>query len=155
MKKVLFLGGVCLYLALANLTAWAADGQGGPVEKFAGRQIDKMKAGCQSELDTYCQNVIPGEGRLAACIYAHSNKLSQRCVSALYDSFEELENAVVNLAGFVKACRVDVKQFCPDVVVGEGRMLACLQQNQKKISAPCSEVLKKANGDLGQKGMVR
>jgi hypothetical protein len=36
-------------------------------------------------------------------------------------------------------CAEDVKQFCPDVPVGSGKMMDCLRQNEKKLSPACGE----------------
>ena len=57
----------------------------GPLETFM--------QGCKTELENYCKDVTPGEGRVIACIYAHEDKLSDRCENALYDSAQQLENA--------------------------------------------------------------
>ncbi len=40
----------------------------------------------QDDLETYCKNVTPGEQRILACLYAHEDKLSGRCVYALYNA---------------------------------------------------------------------
>lgn len=89
MKKVLLavlLFGFCLtILALGKVIA--ADK--GPV--------DAVLHGCKSELETFCRNVTPGEGRLLACLYAYEDQLSGRCDYALYDASAQLERAVAAL----------------------------------------------------------
>lgn len=41
----------------------------------------------------------------------------------------------------VHACTPDYHAYCSSVVPGGGRILACLEQNQAKISAPCAQAL--------------
>ena len=38
---------------------------------------------CKTELVTYCSQVIPGQNRQLACLYAHGDKLSGQCEKAL------------------------------------------------------------------------
>ncbi len=59
--------------------------------------IDSVAKGCDQELKTYCKDVTPGEGRVLACLYAFSDKLSGKCEYALYDAAAQLERAVAIL----------------------------------------------------------
>ena len=43
----------------------------------------------EAELETYCKDVTPGDGRILACLYAHGDKLSGQCEYALYDAAEQ------------------------------------------------------------------
>ena len=106
---------------------------------------------CQTELETYCRTVTPGNNRGLACLYSHSDKLSGSCESAFYDAAEELQNATNNLNAFVSACREDMEKLCSKVAVGEGRIRVCLEKNKKKVSAKCNEVRQQAEGGLEQK----
>lgn len=84
--------------------------QGGPVETFL--------QGCKIELDTYCKNVTPGDNRLPARVYAHKDKLSNRCEYALYDASAQLQQAVASLRYMVRECEDDSGKYCADVEVG-------------------------------------
>lgn len=44
---------------------------------------------------------------------------------------------------FRKACEVDVKQFCPNVKPGGGRILQCLDEHSKEVSDSCYDMLEK------------
>jgi len=77
-----------------------------------------------------------------ACIYAHGDKISARCEYALYDSAAQLERAVAALAYTVNECDDDIEKYCPSVEVGEGRLLACLEQHDEKVSGRCRQALK-------------
>jgi len=45
----------------------------------------------QTEIETYCKAVTPGEGRILACLYAYQDKLSGKCEYALYNAAVRLE----------------------------------------------------------------
>jgi hypothetical protein len=116
--------------------SWA---QKGPVETV----ID----GCKKELETYCKQVTPGEGRILACLYAYSDKLSGRCEYALYDAAAQLERAVTALTYVANECRGDLEKYCADIQPGQGRLAACLKKNDAKVSGRCKQALK----DVGLK----
>ena len=109
--------------------------------------IETVANGCKEELQKYCSNVTPGEGRVLACLYAYEDKLSGRCEYALYDAASRLERAVAALSYAVNECSSDLKQYCGGVAAGEGRLLECLQKNDDKVSKRCKQALK----DVGLK----
>lgn len=47
-------------------------------------------------------------------------------------------------AGPRAACRADVDRLCPGVQPGDGRIMACLKQNQAELSSDCKDALAKA-----------
>ena len=98
--------------------------------------------GCKKELETYCKDVTPGEGRLLACLYAYEDKLSGRCEYALYDAASRLEHAVAALKHVENECRDDLKTYCSAIKPGEGRLLDCINKHEEKISARCKQALK-------------
>ncbi len=136
MRKFVFLfliiGGVLL---IVN-SVWAQQGL-----------IETVANGCKEEIQKYCSQVTPGEGRVLACLYAYEDKLSGRCEYALYDAASRLERAVAALSYAVNECSADLKQYCSGVASGEGRLLDCLQKNDDKVSKRC----KQARKDVGLK----
>ena len=119
---VLFLGGI----AMAQ--------QKGPVES--------VLEGCEKEFETYCKNVTPGEGRLLACFYAYSDKLSNRCEYAIYDAATQLERAVNALTFLANECRDDLKKYCSGVQPGEGRLAECIAKKKDVITDRCKNAIK-------------
>lgn len=105
----------------------------GPVQTF----LD----GCKKELETYCKDVTPGEGRILACIYAHGDKLSGRCEYAMYESAAQLERIMEALSYVINECYEDLHKFCDDVTPGEGRLLSCLNKHEKEIGSACNQAL--------------
>jgi len=120
----------------------AAAQQKGPAEALAQELVETVATGCEKELAAYCQDVTPGEGRILACLYAHEDKLSRQCDYALIDAAAQLERAVATLAYLANECGDDLEKHCVDVPAGEGRLLDCLDENEKKVSSRCKQALK-------------
>ena len=104
--------------------------------------VETVVNGCKDELQKYCSNVTPGEGRLLACLYAYQDKLSGRCEYALYDAATRLERAVAALSYAENECASDLKQYCSGVAAGQGRLMQCIEQNDAKVSNRCKQALK-------------
>ncbi|HEX5093654.1 MAG TPA: cysteine rich repeat-containing protein [Burkholderiales bacterium] len=113
-------------------------GGAGAADDVAG----KLKKACNKELTTFCKGVVPGEGRVLACLYAFESKVSDPCVSAVYDAAVELEKAVAALKYAASQCATDLDKYCGDVRPGQGRGLACLKKNDKNVSQGCKDALK-------------
>jgi hypothetical protein len=109
--------------------------------------VEIVATGCEKEITTYCSDVTPGEGRILACLYARSDKLSGKCEFALYDAAVQLERFVAAISYLADECDDDLDKFCSGVSAGEGRLLKCLDDNAAKISDRCTQALK----DVGAK----
>jgi hypothetical protein len=129
-KRVILLAVVAMFFVSVS-SVWAAD-----------NVIDTVANGCEKELTSYCKDVTPGEGRVLACLYAFSDKLSGQCEYALYDAAVQLERFVAALTYVANECDADMAKYCADIAVGEGRVLKCLDDNAEKISARCTQALK-------------
>ncbi len=103
--------------------------------------VESVLSGCKTELDTYCKDVTPGDSRILACLYSRSDKLSGKCEYALYDAAVQLERAIAALSFWVNECADDLNTFCKGVEAGEGRLLTCLDNNAKDVSARCKEAI--------------
>jgi hypothetical protein len=104
--------------------------------------IAALRKACQKELSTFCKGVPEGEGRVLACFYAFQDKVSDKCMYALYDASAQLERAVTALKYAASQCKDDLNKFCADVKLGQGRGLACLKKNEKSVSQNCNDALK-------------
>jgi hypothetical protein len=131
MKKNTWVIMISLVFLLAAIPALADD-----------TLIQSITDGCNKELNTYCKDVTPGQGRGLACLYAHGDKLSSQCEYALYDAAAQLERAVAALAYVANECGDDLDKLCQDVPIGGGRLLDCLDKNAKKVSKRCNEAIK-------------
>ena len=109
----------------------------------AGQDLVKVVAdGCKTELESYCKDVTPGEGRILACLFAHGDKLSGKCEYALYDASVQLERAVAALGYVANECADDLDKYCSGVAAGEGRLLDCIEKNDKNVSSRCKDAMK-------------
>ena len=134
-KRVVLLAVVAMFFVSVS-SVWAADDI-----------IETVAKGCEKELTSYCKDVTVGEGRVLACLYAYSDKLSGQCEYALLDAAVQLERFVAALTYVANECDADLDKFCANVAVGEGRLLNCLELNTEKVSARCNQALK----DVGAK----
>ena len=109
--------------------------------------VQTVANGCKVELEKYCKDVTPGEGRVLACLYAYGDKLSPKCEYALYDAAAQLERAVAALSYVANECDEDLDKYCGAVAPGEGRLLDCLNKKSKQLTKRCKQALK----DVGLK----
>ena len=92
---------------------------------------------CAYDIGFYCSDVAPGDGRIAACLYAHTDTLTDSCFAATDNSARILE-AVFDLLQETKAaCAADVQEFCSSEKIGGGRMLQCLKSTEG-VSEQCT-----------------
>jgi hypothetical protein len=102
---------------------------------------------CETELESYCSTVTPGEGRLLHCMAAHEDKLSGQCEYALYQAASLLEQMAVAMNYLIESCADDADKFCRSVAAGEGRLLMCLDDHAEEISATCKTAIDKTVGE--------
>ena len=109
--------------------------------------LETVADGCKMEIEKYCGQVTPGQGRLLACLFAHGDKLSAKCEYALYDAAVQLERAVAALSYVANECDADLEKYCGSIAPGEGRLLECLEKHDKQVSGRCKQAIK----DVGLK----
>ena len=120
-----------------------------------GTILEAMKQGCSKELGTYCKAVDPGEARIAACLYAHDDKISTQCAVAVYDGMLSLQASLAKLDFYARACREDLLQDCSSVQPGEGRLYQCLVKNKSTLADSCRTVVESAKPELQKLGIVK
>jgi hypothetical protein len=103
--------------------------------------VDRALKACQPEIEAYCSQVTPGEGRLLACFMAHEDKISGECGWALYQGMAELEAFVTAVAYVAEACWDDLVEYCGEVEMGEGRVATCLLENKEKVAPECKKAM--------------
>jgi hypothetical protein len=109
--------------------------------------VETVANGCKIEIEKYCSQVTPGQGRILACLYAHEDKLSAKCEYALYDAAVQLERAVAALSYVANECNADLEKYCESIEPGKGRLLDCLDKHNKQVSKRCRQAIK----DVGLK----
>lgn len=109
--------------------------------EFAAQAAKVFIEACRADLDAYCSQVTPGEQRLLACLYAHDDKISERCSANMLDALllVEVELAQTNQIGAL--CGSDILTHCVGVEPGDGRISACLRSKSGMLSQDCQQAL--------------
>jgi hypothetical protein len=94
---------------------------------------------CRDDMQKYCAEVKPGEGRMKDCMKQHEADLSQGCKDQMVKMTAKMQEKAAEMK---KACQADLDQYCKDVTPGEGRDIACLHAHNDKISAGCKGFMK-------------
>lgn len=102
--------------------------------------------GCGNELQAYCSNVSPGEGRLVYCARAHEDKLSSQCIAAINRAGYWLTYLTATIDYVATQCGPDAAKYCPDVRLGEQRVLNCLASHREQLEEYCRVAL----SDIGK-----
>jgi Cysteine rich repeat len=103
---------------------------------------------CKTELQTYCSQVTPGQDRLLACLYAHGDRLSSQCETALYQSASALDRAISTIAYLADQCRADIQSKCASVQPGHGRIAQCLADHKDTLSQPCTQAISQVRAQI-------
>ncbi|MEQ1717818.1 MAG: cysteine rich repeat-containing protein [Hyphomicrobium sp.] len=99
--------------------------------------VEKVLAACEPELKSFCSAVTPGDGRLALCLMAHEDKISDTCYDGLLDVADGVDLAISNVDRAAKACGPDIEKHCGKVEAGEGRIAQCLIDKKTVLSTAC------------------
>ena len=100
--------------------------------------LEYVVESCESDLEQYCSQVTPGNGRLLYCVAAHEDKLSGQCSYALYEAASLLEDLAVAIEYVAVSCETEIETLCKDVALGEGRILECLVDNEAAVGKTAS-----------------
>lgn len=133
--KIVFFG---LALVLAPLVASSAEVS----------VADMVLDGCRKELVDHCSKVKPGRGRIVACLYAHSDKLSDQCSLVLEIGVVQLRLILSAVSHVVDQCQYDLDKYCGGVEIGSGRMYQCMSKNRTNLEQKCKVAFLQAEEDL-------
>ena len=95
---------------------------------------------CAKDLETYCGAVTPGDGRTLACIYAHEDKVSDKCDAATENGAALLDWFFETVRYVYDRCADDVQKHCAGTEFGGGRIISCLIENSSELTGACREV---------------
>ncbi|OFY98350.1 MAG: hypothetical protein A2070_01630 [Bdellovibrionales bacterium GWC1_52_8] len=85
---------------------------------------------CSPDIEKFCKDVEPGEGRLLRCLKEHENELSSDCK-------EKGQVLKKKMQGAKDACKADVQKFCKGVKPGKRRLMRCMKAHESELSAEC------------------
>lgn len=127
------------YIALAIM--WAALAIG-PAGTASARDIAQdVRSACAKDVESFCSQVTPGEGRLMACIYAHEDRISDGCDMALVEAGDKLASVADKVRSAVASCAGDIRTHCNGMSPGDGEIFQCLRDNKSSLSSGCGQVV--------------
>jgi hypothetical protein len=85
---------------------------------------------CAADIKAFCTDVIPGEGRIAACIKEHLGDFSPACKARLI-------TAIVT----TRECAADVKGQCTGPGHASKEVTACLREVLPNLSNLCKTAI--------------
>jgi hypothetical protein len=93
---------------------------------------------CDGEMDSICPEGTVEERR--QCMQDKWRQLSPPCRQR---AREQLVRMKMSLHQMRVACEGDVRRFCPDIEVGGGAVLQCLETHAQEVSDSCFQTLPK------------
>ncbi len=109
--------------------------------------VEHVLESCEVEMETFCSQVTPGQGRLLHCAAAHEDKLSGRCNYALFQAASAIEQIAAAIAHVAEQCMTDVQTLCSDVKEGDGRILMCLDEQADGVGDACKQAISDVTSD--------
>ncbi len=119
----------------------------GPLATAEETLVDYLVAACETDIENYCSQVTPGNGRLLHCMAAHEDKISGQCEYALYQAATVLEQLAAAMVYVAEQCRTEIETICSDVVLGEGKLPACLAEHDADVSDGCKKAIADTVGE--------
>ncbi len=119
----------------------------GPMATAEETLVDYLVAACETDIENYCSQVTPGNGRLLHCMAAHEDKISGQCEYALYQAATVLEQLAAAMVYVAEQCRTEIETICSDVVLGEGKLPACLAEHDADVSDGCKKAIADTVGE--------
>jgi len=98
--------------------------------------------GCEADAALLCPGLPLNSRKSFMCLMAYEDNLSTACSLGIVEAAMTLEAGLMAIDYSIKACEADADKFCLDVVLGEGRIVSCLVQNESGLSSQCTTALK-------------
>jgi hypothetical protein len=82
---------------------------------------------CKADVEQFCSQVQPGEGRILACLKEHQSQLQPACQEKLpqWEKFQQMK----------QTCQADREKYCGQATHKE--MRECMKQNHDLLSEQC------------------
>ena len=109
--------------------------------------LEHVVTACETDLQNYCSQVTPGNGRLLHCMAAHEDKISGQCEYAFYQAASLLEQMAVAINYLAQECKTDIQTHCSDVEMGDGKILACLAEHEAEVGEACKKAVADTVGE--------
>ena len=96
---------------------------------------------CQTEIETFCPAMQPGDGHYGQCLIDHEKAFSADCkryakeAAARKRDLSQMPN-----------CVADAERLCPGSSTGVTRLMKCLRTHQGDLSTECRREIGKRSG---------
>lgn len=105
---------------------------------------------CRNDVEKFCKDVEPGEGRVHQCLRFRRDEISERCRT------EEMKLAALEYRDIRlrpklnKLCSEEKAVYCKDVKPGKARVIKCLMENmaQPNFGDECKQELEKREDSM-------
>lgn len=110
---------------------------GGCIEDLQAVQAKsrEITLSCAADVWSYCQGVVPGDGRVKACLGARWEVLSSTCK-------DELNRIAKKTQAIWDSCETDAMRLCAGLRIGGGQVYLCLKAQESQVSGPCQRALR-------------
>ncbi len=119
----------------------------GPIATAEETLVEYLVTACETDIENYCSQVTPGNGRLLHCMAAHEDKISGQCEYALYQAATLLDQLSAAIVYVAEQCRTEIETICSDVVMGEGRLAVCVAEHEAEASDGCKRAIADTVGE--------
>jgi hypothetical protein len=117
-------------------------------------QGNAIRQSCRADYEANCASVPPGGMASLQCLQQHHAQLSPPCAKAVGATMSGSQTAPRSQTEGAPAgdeaqvlrehCRMDYRSLCHGVRPGGGQALACLEENQSRLSPGCKSALASA-----------
>jgi len=73
--------------------------------------LDHLVDACEGDIQKFCSQVTPGEGRILHCMAAYSDQISGQCDYAFYQAATLLEQLSMAISYLAESCAADIETF--------------------------------------------
>ena len=99
--------------------------------------ISKIRKACAADIKNFCGKVTPGEGRLALCMLAHEDQVSDVCFATVFDVADNIDLALSNISRAADVCEEEIDKHCASIEPGGGRIAQCLIDKESELASAC------------------
>jgi Golgi apparatus protein 1 len=96
--------------------------------------VEMVEDACAADIADFCGKVSAGQGRIAFCMLAHEDQLSDRCGGALSRVASNLQRNVDRVA---QQCLGELQAACGET----GAIGRCVEQKKGSLSPPCQSIV--------------
>jgi hypothetical protein len=93
---------------------------------------------CKPDVEKYCKDVVPGEGRLFKCLAGHLNELSPGCLQAAHAGHKAMHG---NMPSLRDQCGKDIELLCKNIEPGQRALVDCLANQRVALTPQCRTVI--------------